>query len=123
MKSIEHQYDCSSNHRIMMTTDMDTCLYGKPSSYEHAAFFHDVIYDKWYVAVTQYYEGDLSLNMCEGVYKLTKVGDDTKDAKAYNFFSCRYSNTDEKCPWLDKPDTENVCSLEICPQKDRRQTQ
>jgi hypothetical protein len=111
---VEHQYDCKGNHRIAMTTHTGTKLYGEPSSYDHTAFLHDAVHSKWYMAVTPYYEGAVPHEMTEGVFELTKVGEDVKSARAYNFY-----DEEQACPWLNKPDDSDVCVLGRCPQKER----
>lgn len=103
---IKHQYDCTGNHRIIIDGEP-----GEPSMYEHAAFAKDKE-GNWYMAITEYYEGTVPHEMCQGVFKLTSAGEEAKDAVAYNMY-----RPDEKCPWLDKPDEERACSVGVCPQK------
>ena len=104
MRLAEHQHDCKGNHRVVVDGKE-----GEPAAYEHLAVVENG--GKFFCAVTQYYEGDLPREMCEGVYELVRVGDDSKDCPAYNLFS-----ESEECPWKDKEDYKNICTGK-CPQK------
>lgn len=103
----EHQYDCKGNHRVVVDGEV-----GDSSMYDSAAFTTKD--GKWYMSVTQYYEGTIPHEMCEGVYELVPVN--RKDASvvtAYNLF-----RPDEVCPHLENTDV--VCpgiTEGRCPQR------
>ena len=102
---IRHQYDCKGNHRIVIKDDRITTI-GDPFGYSEVAFVNHS--SRWYAAITPYYEGVLPHEMCEGVFELTKVGYEDKEAGAYNFY-----RPDEICPFFAR---EGECSHTKCPQ-------
>lgn len=103
----EHQYDCKGNHRVVVDGEP-----GEASLYDSPAF---VAKDgRWYMSVTQYYEGNIPHEMCEGVYELIPVNKrDASMSTAYNLF-----RPEEVCPHLDNVDV--VCpglTEDKCPQR------
>ena len=91
---MEMQFDCKGNHRIS-----DGNKHGCPTMYEHPSLFRKD--GKLYIALTPYYEGDLTSDEVETVYELKPVGKLRPSAVMYNFF-----RPDEKCP---HGNDDNIC--------------